>query len=103
VHYPSYPYVNYYNIFNTDGYGPGRIEKVINGNVVDSTAFLNEYEQKQPVLVQANFLPQRFTVQAFDESLSVNKSHHPILVKIFEVVVTQQDGYFDGIEFRGQQ
>lgn len=93
---------NYYKILNTDGYGPGKIEKVVDGNVVDSTAFVGEYSQEQPFIVHVNFLPISFTVQAFHERLSLKKFHHPILVKTFEVELTQQDAYFDDIEFRGQ-
>ena len=36
---------NYYEIINTDGYGPGTVSKVVNGQIVDSAAFSAGYNQ----------------------------------------------------------
>jgi len=36
---------NYYELYNTDGYGPGGIKKVIDGQIIASASFQNGYTQ----------------------------------------------------------
>ena len=49
---------NYYQIFNTDGYGPGAVSKIVNGQVVDSTTFAAGYSQNNNYHLRVIFTPE---------------------------------------------
>jgi len=92
---------NYFKISNTDGYGPGIIEKVIAGQSVESRSFNFEYEQNNNYLLELSFSPKLFVVNAFNDNLSLQNNHKQIHVKSFEIELTQQDAYIDDLEFSG--
>ena len=90
---------NYYEMQNTDGYGPRSITKVINGQVVDSATFLNGYVQNTNYHITINFSPSQNTVNAFGNTLIISTNTSSITVGSFEIEVTQQDAYFDNIVY----
>ena len=90
---------NYYEIYNTDGYGPKSVTKVINDLVVDSATFLNGYVQNTTYPITIDFSPTQTTVTAFGNVLTMNTNHSSIMVGSFEIEVAQQDAYFDSIVY----
>jgi len=93
---------NYYKISNTDGYGPGKIEKVVNGKIVDSSSFNTEYTQKNIYPYFIKFSEAGLEVNAFGDVLHLNKNKQSIAIKQLEINLAQQDGYFDDIIYSGQ-
>ena len=89
----------YYELHNTDGYGPQSINKVINAQVADSANFQNGYAQNTPYHITINFSPNQTTVTAFGNVLTMNTNHSSIMVSSFEIEVEQQDAYFDNIVY----
>ncbi len=90
---------NYYEIANTDGYGPLMVKKVVKGIVVDSLPFQKEYAQNKNHQIAINFKAEVAIVGAFEEVLVINKNTDSILVKKFEIELSQQDAFFDNIKF----
>ncbi|MDZ7262107.1 MAG: hypothetical protein ONB05_08390, partial [candidate division KSB1 bacterium] len=90
---------NYYQLTNTDGYGPGKLEKYIDGLVVDSVKFESEYSQKNLYQLNLHFTPQWVSVEAFAQTLTLSDNNTAIGVREFEITVTQQDAFFDDIIF----
>ncbi len=90
---------NYYEIKNTDGYGPGYIMKMVDGVEVDRIDFLNGYSQGSNYNIKINFTPDETTVEAFGETLVLNADSSSFIVKNFNVKITQQDAYLDNILF----
>ena len=88
---------NYYELSNSDGYGPYKIKKVINGNVVDSSNFLDEYFQGSNYQIKIYFSPKKTMVSAFDEMLTLNTNTNGIMVNGFELELSQQDAFLDNI------
>jgi len=93
---------NFYKISNTDGYGPGAIEKVVAGNVVGKVSFTEQYHQKRPYVLSLDFRPGSLLVNAFNENLELRNDNHQIFVNQFTIELTQQDAYLDDIEFEGE-
>ena len=91
---------NYYELKNTDGYGPGEFTKHISGSVVDSASFASEYAQNNNYTITITFSPSQTTVSAFGQNLVINTDSSGITVNSFEVEITQQDAYFDNIFYR---
>ncbi|WP_223892521.1 PKD domain-containing protein, partial [Sulfurovum sp. TSL6] len=89
----------YYEVTNTDNYGPGEIAKYVNGVKVDSVAFGSEYTQGTNYTISINFSPSATTVEAFGDILTLNSDTTAIAVSSFSVEVTQQDAYFDNIVY----
>ena len=93
---------NYYEIFNTDGYGPGNVSKVINGTVVGQTPLQSEYSQdtlySTTVLFNAG---GELSIDAFGNLVTLSQNTDPILVNRFEIMLEQQDAYIDNIYYTG--
>ena len=90
---------NYYELSNTDGYGPGKIEKYIDGQIVDSASFSNQYSQKIPYEISIDFSSSLTKVEAFDQVMILKKDNQKIRVKEFEIKLAQQDAFFDDIKY----
>jgi hypothetical protein len=90
---------NYYKIFNTDGYGAKSISKIVNGQVVDSASFTNQYSQNNNYHITITFSSTQTTVDAFGNVLTMNTNNSNIVVGSFEVELRQQHAYFDNIEY----
>ncbi|MFV9644899.1 MAG: SGNH/GDSL hydrolase family protein [Desulfobacterales bacterium] len=92
--------LNYYSICNTDGSGPcGEIKKVINGQVVESVSFVNEYSQNTNYQITIDFSPGQTQVEAFGEVHVLSTDNSSIIVSGFEVESAQQDAYYDNIAY----
>lgn len=92
----------YYQIEKTHGYGPGYIKKVIGGLTVDSTSCILEFEQRQHYRVAVSFSPDHTMLSAFSETTKIDINNYPIHVGEFEVVLLQQDAYFDNIYYESR-
>jgi hypothetical protein len=92
---------NYYEIDNTDGYGPKWAQKVVNGVVVETVDFQSEYSQNNNYHIVIDFSPGRTTVSAFGETLTLSTDSNPIVVNSFEIELEQQDAYFDNFVYEG--
>ena len=90
---------NYYEVKNTDGYGPRAIKKVVGGVEVDSASFVGEYSQNTNFTIRVTFSPGSTTVEAFGEVLNMSTNGSTITVSSFEVLTSQQDAYYDNIEY----
>lgn len=90
---------NYYEIVNTDGYGPGTVNKVVNGTAVDSGSFTGEYCQNTPYHITVMFTGDALRVEAFGDSVTLAEDYSGISVKEFRVKLAQQDAYFDNFSF----
>ena len=90
---------NYYEVYNSDGYGPQEVSKYVNGVKVDSALFSNEYAQGTNYRFTIQFSPQVTTVEAFGEVIVLEGDPSVIPVSLLEVVVQQQDAYFDNIHY----
>ena len=90
---------NYYEVKNTDGYGPRAIKKVVGGVEVDNAPFLGEYSQNTNFTIRVTFSPGSTTVEAFGEVLNMSTNGSAIMVNSLEVLTSQQDAYYDNIEF----
>jgi alkaline phosphatase len=90
---------NYYDIQNTDGYGPKSIRKIVNGTVVDSASFTSQYTQNTNYHITVNFSPDQTTVNAFGQTITISTNKSSIPINRFEIEVQQQDAYFDNISY----
>jgi lysophospholipase L1-like esterase len=86
---------NYYELRNTDGYGPGELVKVVDGQVVDSVAFGAGYTQGSAYSIALGFAPDLATADAFGEVLVLDQDTTPLLVTRLEIETFQQDAYLD--------
>ncbi|HQB53754.1 MAG TPA: PKD domain-containing protein, partial [Bacteroidales bacterium] len=86
--------LNYYEIYNTDGYGPGMVSKVVNGQVITNEKFMSSYRQNTNYLVQVSFSPTKDVVQAFNDLVFLNTAPTSILVNSFSIELRQQRAYF---------
>ncbi|MEE4311942.1 MAG: hypothetical protein V2J62_08715 [candidate division KSB1 bacterium] len=86
---------NYMMMNNTDGYGAGKIQKVVNGKVVASKPLTNGYGQNRSYDISIYFDPGGLRVQAFDQEVSLDMNQETILVGHMEIQLTQQDARFD--------
>ncbi len=89
---------NYYEVMNSDGYGPGYMRKLVNGQEVEKKVFQSGYVQGVNTMVVLNFSPERTQVQAFGQTLVLDLTVTPITVSRFEVELSQQDAYIDNIK-----
>jgi len=92
---------NYYEIINTDGYGPGTVSKVVNGQVVDSVALTAGYSQNINYHVQVIFTPESVRFEAFGQVITLTSNSAGIFVETFQIELAQQSAYFDNISFNG--
>jgi hypothetical protein len=91
---------NYYVVRNTgnpNSYGPSEVTKVVNGVVVESVLFQNNYVQNVNYHITVNFSPGQTVVNAFGEEIVMSANSNSILVNSFEVRTYQQDAYYDNI------
>jgi len=91
--------LNYYEIYNTDGYGPGMVSKVVNGQVITNEKFMSSYRQNTNYLVQVSFSPTKDVVQAFNDLVFLNTAPTSILVNSFSIELRQQRAYFDNFGY----
>ncbi len=90
---------NYYEVVYSDGYANRKISKVVNGVIVDSVASASQYIQNKAYHVSVTFSPGQFTVNTFGTAQSLNVNSSPIQVVSFEIQLSQQDAYFDNINY----
>ncbi|MFZ5516468.1 MAG: GH39 family glycosyl hydrolase [Candidatus Zhuqueibacterota bacterium] len=93
---------NYYQVSNTDGYGPGKVEKIVAGKVVSSANFSMEYAQAVSHFIRILFSPEKIEVRAFNQNVAMSTDPTKITVRKFEVVLAQQNAYFDDIQYEGR-
>lgn len=93
---------NYYRLTNTDGYGPGKIEKCFSGIVADSENFKREYSQNKSYQIEIQFQPEFAVVKAFGEILKLNRNGGEIKIRKFEISLAQQDAFIDDIFFQAK-
>lgn len=93
---------NYYEIVNSDGYGPETVSKVVNGVVVDSASFTLEYDQNTPYHLTLAFTPYSLVVEAFGERVTLSADSTAIWVGEFGVRLAQQDAYIDNFSFTNE-
>lgn len=91
---------SYYEVENTDGYGPGSIRKVVNGKVVSSAVFLLGYQQNSNYTVRVTFSPNFLRVEGFGSEVVLNLPDGGLGVESLEVELRQQDAYIDNIHFQ---
>jgi lysophospholipase L1-like esterase len=89
----------YYQIKNTDGYGPLEISKYVNGIKVDSALFANEYTQGITYTITITFSPSVTIVEAFGQTLTMNSDSTAITVSSFAIETLQQDAFYDNIVY----
>jgi len=89
-------------VYNSDGYGAQEVAKYVDGVKVDSTFFLREYSQGTNYRITLFFSPQALIVEAFGETIILDNDPSAIAVSMFEVVVQQQDAYFDNVALLDQ-
>ena len=92
---------NYYQIINSDGYGPGTVNKVVNGQVVDSAAFSTGYNQNTNYHLRVIFTPKTVRFEAFGQVLTLTHNDTGIMVEKLQVELAQQSGYIDNINLTG--
>ncbi|HID97228.1 MAG TPA: SGNH/GDSL hydrolase family protein, partial [Thermodesulfobacteriaceae bacterium] len=93
---------NYIEISNTDGYGAGSSKKVVNGTVVESHSFSEEYGQNNSYHIDIYFTPTTTMIKAFGDTIILEADDSPINVTEFEIETRQQDAYYDNIEFSNE-
>jgi hypothetical protein len=87
----------FYEIYNTDGHGPGGIEKWVNNSMVASKRFTKGYVQGPTYKVKISFSPSAVVVQGFGETVSLKLSSGGLYVNRFALELRQQDAYVDNL------
>lgn len=90
---------NYYEIQNSDKYGPGSLKKYVAGQLVDSTPLPLEYFQGAEFDINMYFSPSLFTVTGMMRAVHLNSNTSPISVNTINIVFHQQDAYIDDFYF----
>jgi lysophospholipase L1-like esterase len=90
---------NYYEIENTDGYSPGSVRKIVNGQMQEEAGFGSGYIQNVSYALSVTFTPGLLWVEGFGGAVLLNKNSTPLMVNRFVVELRQQDGYFDNLFF----
>ncbi len=88
---------NYYELSNSDGYGPFQMKKIVGGVEVENVPFTNGFVQNTNYAILIAFSPNLTTVNAFGNVLTLNTDNSNISVNKFEVVTKQQSACFDNI------
>ena len=88
---------NYYELSNSDGYGPYQMRKIVGGVEVENVAFTNGYIQNTNYTITINFSPNQTNVTAFGNNLSLITDTSTISVNSFEIETSQQDAFYDNI------
>ncbi|MFZ5997105.1 MAG: GDSL-type esterase/lipase family protein [Nitrospirota bacterium] len=87
---------NYYELYNTDGYGPGYLKKVVAGRTVQTVYFSKGYVQNVSYTISISFAPTSTQASAFGQTLKLSAGG-TITVNRFEIETAQQDAYYDTI------
>ena len=90
---------NYYEIYNSDGYGPGTLRKVVNGATVASASFASGYIQNAPVHVSFDFAPDHAELSAWAQSLEIDSNFAPLSITSLEIEAYQQTTWLDNISY----
>jgi hypothetical protein len=90
----------YYKIVNRDGRITGGISKYINGKRVEVKWFKEGYEQGKDYTINVSFSPSSTRVEAFGQTLTIDKNSTPISVKSFTVKTKNQTVNYDNIELQ---
>jgi lysophospholipase L1-like esterase len=90
---------NYYELSNTDGYGPEGVSKYVGGSKVDGDDLGSGYAQGNDYTVTIYFSPTATTVEAFGQVLVMDTDTTVLTVSRMEVELYQQDAYLDNIRF----
>ena len=93
---------NYYQIVNTDGYGPGTVRKIVNGQIVDSVALAAGYSQNKNYHLRVIFTPESARFEVFGQVLTLTGNSTGITVGNIQMQLAQQTGYFDNISFTAE-
>ncbi len=91
---------NYYEMSNSDGYGPYQMKKIVGGVEVENVPFVNGFVQNTNYTITIDFSPNLTTVNAFGNELTLNTDTTSILINNFEVETNQQDAYYDNILYQ---
>ena len=93
---------NYYELYNTDGYGPKGISKYVGGQKVDEAEFKSGYGQGKYYTITFRYSPGATTVEAFGEQLVMDSDSTALNVNRVELELVQQDAYLDNIMVSAQ-
>ena len=90
---------NYYEVYNTDGYGAGIIRKVVNGVEVGVASFSSGYSQGVAYHPVVTFVSGMLFMEGFGNTLTLAGDATPLQISSFDLYLSQQDGYLDNINF----
>ena len=85
-----------------DRYGPGKVEKYVDGRCVESFHFKREYRQNRNYSIEIKFSPEITQIDAFGEKLHLVKNSRPIKVGKVFCEIAQQDAFIDNIIYRDE-
>ena len=85
----------YYELFNTDGYGPGYLAKVVNGTEVERVTLASDYLQNNNYTITITFSPSFTSITGFGSTVSLNSDTTAIAVQSFSIDSFQQTAYYD--------
>lgn len=88
---------NYYEIHNSDGYGPGQLKKVIGGELAVSSALPAEYFQLARFDLNLYFSPSLLSASGLGRAASLSGNSSPIAVDTISIELSQQDAFIDDI------
>ena len=89
---------NYYQFWNSDGYGPGYVRIVINGAVAAESALNKAFFQGTNFDLNVSFDSNSITVGGLVD-VAVASAGRSLLVSSFSLSLSQQDAYIDNISF----
>jgi len=89
----------YYELFNTDGYGPGYLAKVVNGTEVERVTLESAYLQNNNYTVTITFSPGLTSITGFGTTVSLNTDTTAINVQSFSIDSFQQTAYYDDLVY----
>lgn len=90
---------NYYEVYNSDGLGPGWVRKVVGGQVVDNVPLSSGYVQYTWYPVKIAFGPASTKVELFNQTVILGGNTTALTVKEFSLELQQQDAYLDTLIF----
>ena len=89
----------YYKITNREGSKYGGINKFVNGVRVDKAWFTKGYAQNRDYAIKIEFSAASTIVSAFGQTLIISNDNSPVTVRSFAIKTSQQNAYFDNIEY----
>jgi lysophospholipase L1-like esterase len=90
---------NYYEIINTSSGSIGAIDKVVDGEVVESLSINNEFITDKNYHITLNYSPQYTKILAFGDMYTLDINNADISVSHIEIELNGQDGYIDNLRF----